>query len=203
MSEAARAVAGMIKEFGKPIVVQCHYATFETDAIDILRAADVAVLRSIEISAGSLAAVQQYHEWSSRSADPAATAVEPSRAAREIVAGAAGRGSLLETEARALLAEHGVRMPPSALVRGPREVARLDPRLKTGPVALKIVSRDILHQVGCRRRRAQCVGRSGDRRGRLGSNRGGPPPAPGGNDRRRARRADGAARRGDHPGRDA
>jgi acetate---CoA ligase (ADP-forming) len=145
-NEAARAVAGMIKEFGKPIVVQCHYATFETDAIDILRAADVAVLRSIEISAGSLAAVQQYHEWSSRSADPAATAVEPSRAAREIVAGAAGRGSLLETEARALLAEHGVRMPPSALVRGPREVARLDPRLKTGPVALKIVSRDILHK---------------------------------------------------------
>jgi acyl-CoA synthetase (NDP forming) len=144
---AAREVAAMVKEFGKPIVVQCHYATFETDAIDILRAADVAVLRSIEIAASSLAAVQHYHEAIERPARVRATIpARSSGAARRIIADAAPRGSLLETEARAVLADYGITLPPSALLRAPGDVAALDAGLKDRPVALKIVSKDILHK---------------------------------------------------------
>jgi acetyltransferase len=136
----------MVKGFGKPIVVQCHYATFETDAIDILRAADVAVLRSIEIAASSLAAVQQYHDSRERLASARVTGPARSSSAACIIADAAARGGLLETDARAVLAEYGIKLPPSALLHAPGDVAALDARLKDRPVALKIVSKDILHK---------------------------------------------------------
>ena len=50
-NEAALKLAAFAKEAGKPVIVQCHYAEFQTEAIDILRAADITVVRSIEIAA--------------------------------------------------------------------------------------------------------------------------------------------------------
>src|SRR5258708_3558351 len=140
-NKAAHEVAAMIGTFKKPIVVQCHYAHVPTPAIDILRAADVMVIRSIELAASSLAAVQAYHAALAQPAAPTAPAVKPIVGASRIIEAARARGSLLETEARAVLAEYGVTLPPSALIHGADDVATLDKRLKDGPVALKIVSK--------------------------------------------------------------
>jgi acetyltransferase len=52
----------------------------------------------------------------------------------------------LEPEALHLLAVSGVSVPPFALVTDPAELARLPAPLRDGPVAIKIVSKDILHK---------------------------------------------------------
>ena len=71
-----------------------------------------------------------------------------SETATRLIAGARaeGRASLLEPEALQLLASHGVEVPPFALLRTPAEAATLPASLTKVPVALKIVSKDILHK---------------------------------------------------------
>ena len=147
---AARELVALAKQFAKPVIVQCHYAEFPTEAIDILRAGDIIVVRSIEIAAACLAGAERFHQVSSASRVPM-VAPEPlpaSEAATRLIAGARteGRSSLLEPEALQLLASHDVQIPPFALLRTPAEAASLPASLGQAPVALKIVSKDILHK---------------------------------------------------------
>src|SRR3954462_3525920 len=55
------------------------------------------------------------------------------------------RGALDEASGKALLAQHGIRVPKTRVVKGPEEV---DDALKTVelPVVVKVVSPDILHK---------------------------------------------------------
>jgi acetyltransferase len=148
-NKAARELVAMLAEFGKPILVQCHYAEFPTEAITILREGGVTVLRSIEIAATCIAAIDEYAAISRRKGAPAPRpTAAPSAEARAIVAGAraAGRDSLLEPEALRLLASHGIELPPSAVLGSRDDVARLDGPLTRVPVALKVVSKDVLHK---------------------------------------------------------
>jgi acetyltransferase len=147
---AARELVSLSRQFGKPVIVQCHYAEFATEAIDILRAGDIVVVRSIEIAAACLAGAERFHQVSSAGRVPM-TAPEPlpaKEAAARLIASARteGRSSLLEPEALQLLASHGVEVPPFALLRTPAEAASLPQPLAQVPVALKIVSKDILHK---------------------------------------------------------
>jgi len=147
---AARELVSLAKQSGKPVIVQCHYAEFPTEAIDILRAGGIVVVRSIEIAAACLAGAERFHRVSSagRAPAPAAPPMAASETARRLIAGARaeGRTSLLEPEALQLLASHGVDVPPFALLRTPAEAATLPAPLMEVPVALKIVSKDILHK---------------------------------------------------------
>ena len=147
---AARELVSLSRQFGKPVIVQCHYAEFTTEAIDILRAGDIVVVRSIEIAAACLAGAERFHQVSSAGRVPMAAPEPPpakESAARLIVsARTEGRSSLLEPEALRLLASHGVEVPPFALLRTPAETASLPQPLTQAPVALKIVSKDILHK---------------------------------------------------------
>jgi acetate---CoA ligase (ADP-forming) len=130
-------------------MVQCHYAEFPTDAIGILRAGDIIVVRSIEIAAACLAAAERFHVVSTRGRPNAEIqAVTAADEASPIIAGAQaqGRNSLLETEALRLLAAYGVALPRSALLTAPDDAQVLAPELLDVPVALKIVSKDILHK---------------------------------------------------------
>src|SRR5687767_1397024 len=104
-------IAEMMKQYRKPIVVQTHYARFRPQALDILRNAGVPFYREIETAVQCLASLADYTAAKARltgSVVPQPVAAQP--AAVEIVVRArkAGRASLLETEARDLLACYGV-----------------------------------------------------------------------------------------------
>ena len=58
----------------------------------------------------------------------------------------AGRTSLLESEARDLLACYGVQVPSTVLVRDAKDAVNIVSRLGEGPLALKVVSKDVLHK---------------------------------------------------------
>jgi len=146
---AARELVALAGESGKVVMVQCHYAEFPTEAINILRAGGIIVVRSIEIAAACLAAAERFHVVSTRVRPSAEIqAVTAPAEALPIIAGARAqkRNSLLETEALRLLAAHGVAVPRSALLTAPDDAEALPPELLDVPVALKIVSKDILHK---------------------------------------------------------
>jgi len=147
---AAREVVALAKQAGKPVIVQCHYAEFATAAIDILRAGGIIVVRSIEIAAACLAGAECYHQVviADRRVEEGQSPPPARPAASKIVAGAQAerRRGLLEPEALELLASYGVEVPPFALLRSPSEAASLPVTLSLAPVALKIVSKDILHK---------------------------------------------------------
>ncbi len=150
-NDAAREMAAISKETGKPIVVQNHYAEWNTEAMRILREAGIVVVRSIEVAAACLAGIEQYHQVRARlsaGAVPPAPAPAPSAEARSIIAAvrADGRSALLEPEALRLLAASGVPVPPFAVISGAADAASLPAALTSTPVAIKIVSRDILHK---------------------------------------------------------
>jgi acetyltransferase len=146
---AARELVALAGESGKVVMVQCHYAEFPTEAINILRAGGIIVVRSIEIAAACLAAAERFHVVSTRVRPSAEIqAMTAPAEALPIIAGARAqnRNSLLETEALRLLAAHGVAVPRSALLTAPDDAEALPPELLDVPVALKIVSKDILHK---------------------------------------------------------
>jgi acetate---CoA ligase (ADP-forming) len=146
---AARELVALAGESGKVVMVQCHYAEFPTEAINILRAGGIIVVRSIEIAAACLAAAERFHVVSTRVRPSAKIqAMTAPAEALPIIAGARAqqRNSLLETEALRLLAAHGVAVPRSALLTAPDDAKALPPELLDVPVALKIVSKDILHK---------------------------------------------------------
>ncbi len=147
-----RAVAelvAMAAGSGKPVIVQCHYAEWSTGAMAVLRRAGIPVVRSIEVAAACLAGLDEYHAVLRRQgllAMPPPRAPTPEGAAIIAAARAAGRTALLEPEAMRLLAAAGVAVPATAVLRADGDAAALDPGLLAGPVAVKVVSPDILHK---------------------------------------------------------
>jgi acyl-CoA synthetase (NDP forming) len=134
---------------GKPVVVQSHYAHYRTPALDVLRRAGVPFCRHIEIAAQCLASAADYSEARRRMASPPAAAAAPLPAAAATVvasARAAGRTALLETEARDLLTACGVNLAPSFLLRDAGDAAAAIAALGDRPLALKVVSQDVLHK---------------------------------------------------------
>jgi len=147
-NEAARIMVAASKEFGKPIVVQNHYAEWNTEAMRIMREGGITVVRSIEVAAACLAGLNTYRRVLDRKAQPAAATPAADLAASTILGQvrADGRKALLEPEALQFLAASGVAVPPFAVVATAEDVAALPPALSGVPVAAKIVSRDILHK---------------------------------------------------------
>lgn len=149
-NEAALKLAAFARQAGKPVIVQCHYAEFQTEAIDILRAADITVVRSIEIAAACLAGAEEFHRIATAAREMKQVTATPraSEASARLIAAARAddRQSLLEPEALELLASEGIAVPPFALLRAPDDAKTLPAALSDKPVALKIVSKDILHK---------------------------------------------------------
>lgn len=146
-NEAAAAMVALKEKTGKPIVVQCHYADFDSEGIGILRAGGIPVITSIEVASRSLAALA---DRSSRGGVAVAVQDAPhaNAAAAEIIRAvrAKGHSGLLETEALNLLKAHGIETPPFALLAEGEDAGRLAPGLGDVPVALKVVSHDIIHK---------------------------------------------------------
>ena len=148
-TEAALCVelAADMRRSGKPVMVQSHYADLKTSSLDVLRRAGVPYERHVETAVRCLAHAAAYGAMQRRLTGEATagTAHGLSRAATESTALPIGR-DLLEPEARSLLAVYGVPMPASFLLRQAKEAECATAQLGLVPLALKVVSRDVVHK---------------------------------------------------------
>lgn len=153
MIELARAIA-------KPVVVYSLYAPVKPPALRRLHEAGLPVYSSIEHAVRVLAALGERGQYlaarraeTSGEADRVDTAddgrppslPDPAMSALFDAAAAQGR-DLFEFEARALLRAHGVTVPAERLVRDAAAVPAAAAAFGDVPLAVKVVSRDILHK---------------------------------------------------------
>jgi acyl-CoA synthetase (NDP forming) len=144
-------LADLMRRHNKAVVVQSHYAHFKTPALDLLRKAGVPYYRSIEIASQCLASLADYSEMCRRldETSDAETIHNPrSPSSQKLIAGAraAGRTALLETEARELLDASGVQMAKCVFLTSDADASNAIDVLGSGPLALKVVSKDVLHK---------------------------------------------------------
>jgi acetate---CoA ligase (ADP-forming) len=168
--KVARDLADLMRKHGKAVVVQSHYADHRTPALDVLRKAGVPFYRHIEVAAQCLASLADWSDAKRRlaraaapgasapgasapsSADstalaPALSAALASTAAPLLAAAhSAGRSALLETEARTVLQAAGIAVSPTFLLRSAADAAAAVAALGAAPLALKVVSPDVLHK---------------------------------------------------------
>jgi acetate---CoA ligase (ADP-forming) len=142
-----RELAKLMRKHGKPVVVQSHYAHFRTEALDVLRKAGVPFVRHIEVAVHCLAAAADYHQARRRKAVTVGLpAPQPRASALLAGARAAGRTALLETEARALLAGFGIPVSEGVLLASAHDAEKALAAFGDAPLALKVVSPDVLHK---------------------------------------------------------
>ncbi len=147
--EVARMLCRMMRETGKPIIVQSHYAQIGTPALALLREGGVAVHQDFDLAVQCVAAAADHGEASRRLAqsptepvlprDPSVTAILESARAK-------ARTSLIEPEAMQVLASSGISLGPYRWVSQERDLLDAIRDLGDVPLALKIVSPDILHK---------------------------------------------------------
>ncbi len=139
----------MMRKYGKPVIVQSHYADMKTRSLDILRGAGVPFQRHVEVAVQCLASAADYSATRARhaampAAEPRATA--PTDAVQIVDTAASAGRDLLETEARTLLGAYGIALPAHLLARSAQGAAAAAHTFGGQPLAMKIVSADILHK---------------------------------------------------------
>ena len=148
---AARALGGLLASTGKPIVVHSLYDLDRPGPLATLRAGGIPVHGSVEVACRCVGALAEYGRFLARAPAPRDLRLEGRGRAtdrgREILAAvrAGGRLALLEHEAKELVSLHGVPVPGDALATTADEAVATAAAVG-GPVALKLVSPQILHK---------------------------------------------------------
>lgn len=147
-TETAERIADLVAEHGKPIVVQSAYEGFDTEAHEVLRAHGIPVLQSLEVATSCVDALATYGAHLAHADQKSdfvldADASEPTGPLATALA--EQRTQLSEYESKAVLADHGVPVTPYRLARTTDEAAEAV-REFGGPVAMKVVSPDIVHK---------------------------------------------------------
>ncbi|NTE68276.1 CoA-binding protein [Agrobacterium tumefaciens] len=145
-------IAALSAELGKPIVVHSLYGALDANQRPLpltrLREAGIPVHDSLEVSVRCLRALADFGE--ARSSARENTSVSKTRQGgfEDLLTRcrAEGRSVVLENEGRAVLEAEGVAMAPSIMAKSASEAASALEALGNVPVAMKIVSRDILHK---------------------------------------------------------
>lgn len=132
----------------KPLVIYSLYAPIKPPALRRLHEAGLPVYSSIEHAVRVLAALGERGEYLARQqAQETIAPAAPSETGKTMLKAAKAEGrDLLEFEAKALLAEHGITVPTEWLVRQEEELAKIAEQTAKAPLAMKVVSKDILHK---------------------------------------------------------
>ncbi|MEW5735180.1 MAG: acetate--CoA ligase family protein [Thermodesulfobacteriota bacterium] len=149
--DAAHRMGKMVSEKNLPIVVHSLYSSEKPHSLSLLRYYNIPVYDSLEVACKCMGALSEYgaylkeyhaktsfvFQWGAKRTDEGAALIAQARAEN--------RTFLLENEARALFALHGAPVARNVLARTADEAEAAALAMK-GPVALKIVSPDILHK---------------------------------------------------------
>ena len=132
----------------KPLVIYSLYAPIKPPALRRLHEAGLPVYSSIEHAVRVLAALGERGEYlASQQVQETIAPAAPSETGKAMLKAAKAEGrDLLEFEAKGLLAEHGIVVPEEWLVRREDELAEIAQRTQGKPLAMKVVSKDILHK---------------------------------------------------------
>ncbi len=136
--EAARAIAEMVADRAKPVIVQTIYASAATPALETLRKSGVPVHRSIDIACRCLEALVERHEYLRHFEQRSDLLVGDALATGELEV-------LAEPAARRLLEEAGVSLSTWGFARDRDEVSATAANM-AGPLALKIVADGVNHK---------------------------------------------------------
>ncbi len=149
--DAAHRMGKLVRELGKPIVVHSLYTFARPHALDLLRYYGIPVVDSVDVGCRLMAVLARYghrlaatHRRTTFVFRWGAKATPEGRALIEHAL-AEGRRSLLEHEAKELLALHGAPVSADRLATSAAEAAELA-EAAGGPVALKVSSPDVLHK---------------------------------------------------------
>ncbi|HPF59308.1 MAG TPA: acetate--CoA ligase family protein [Candidatus Competibacteraceae bacterium] len=146
--DAAKELAAIKQQSGKPLIVYSLYAPLKPEPLEVLRGSGIPVYDSIEHAVEVLAALSERGEFAQRDASAVyAEPMLPDPAMQQMIVAArqAGR-DLLEPEAKDLLAAYGIDVPPQRVLSSVADLDTLDPAWLDRPVAMKVVSKDILHK---------------------------------------------------------
>ncbi|BBO91164.1 acetate--CoA ligase family protein [Desulfosarcina ovata] len=149
--DAAHRMGKMVKSRKKAIVVHSLYNSEKPHSLDLLRYYGVPVYGSLDVACKCMGVLAQYgrylksyhavtnfvFNWGAKAKPEGKKIID--RAYAE------GRGALLESEAKHLFKLHGAPVTCDVLVTSAEEAANAAAAIE-GPVALKIVSPDILHK---------------------------------------------------------
>ncbi|WP_254275213.1 acetate--CoA ligase family protein [Halomonas sp. 3H] len=144
----AEAMVDLSNATEKPLVIYSLYTPIKPPALRRLHEAGLPVYASIEQSVRVLSALGergQYLAQTNRQARESAVEPLPELTAMFQQARREGR-DLLEYEAKRLLRDHGVEVPEERVVRDEAELADAASRFGETPLAMKVVSKDILHK---------------------------------------------------------
>ena len=132
----------------KPLVIYSLYAPIKPPALRRLHEAGLPVYSSIEHAVRVLAALGERGEYlANQQVQETIAPAAPAETGKAMLKAAKAEGrDLLEFEAKGLLAEHGIAVPEEWLVRREDELAEIAQRTQGKPLAMKVVSKDILHK---------------------------------------------------------
>jgi len=147
--EVAHMLGRRMRETGKPIIVQSHYAQIGTEALAVLRAAGVPVHQDFDIAVRCVVAAADHGE--ARRRLERALPARPLQRRPEVEALLArcrreGRRVLLEPEGRQVLRACGIAIAPHRVVARAQDLPEALQSFGDAPLAFKIVSPDILHK---------------------------------------------------------
>lgn len=144
----AEAMVDLSNVTEKPLVIYSLYTPIKPPALRRLHEAGLPVYASIEQSVRVLAALGERGQYLAQThGHSRETPVDarPELTAMFHQARAEGR-DLFEYEAKQLLRDHGVEVPVERVVRDEAELAAAAAALGETPLAMKVVSKDILHK---------------------------------------------------------
>ncbi|TMT81707.1 hypothetical protein E2L06_17450 [Haloterrigena sp. H1] len=145
--EAAYDLADLAAEHGKPLVVQSAYEGFDTDPHAVLRENGIPVVESLDVATASLEALTTYGGRVAAASESSDFALADTPDTSETITDsvASGRTQLSEFESKRALSEANLPITPFELATSPED-ARAAAASVDGPVAMKIVSPDIVHK---------------------------------------------------------
>jgi acetyltransferase len=141
-------LAALMRELGKPLIVQSHYLHFKPEPLDILRKGGVPVQRHIEMAAQCLASAADHHAARMRNAQGgAAVAAKASPEVQRVIDRCRAEAcNPTEPQARELLAHGGIPIPRHAIMKTAGDAAEVVELLGNVPCAMKVISRDVPHK---------------------------------------------------------
>ena len=145
---AAEAMIELARRVGKPLVIYSLYAPVKPPALRRLHEAGLPVYASIEHAVKVLQALAERGIYlRQQHGQPLHAAASPSEDMLALFARAKNEGrDLYEFEAKALLRAHGIAVAAERVAGNADELAAIAAEFGERPVAMKVVSRDILHK---------------------------------------------------------
>ena len=149
--DAAHQMGKIVMKKGKPIVVHSLFASSRPHALDLLRYYNITVYDSLDVACNCVGALARYgnylHQRHTKANFQLNWGANATPRGREIIDAARreGRALLLEHEAKELLGLHGAPVSGDGLARTAAEAVQIAGRI-AGSVAMKVVSKDILHK---------------------------------------------------------